>query len=56
MARIYDNIDIKFTEGLNGIITNVGVKPTIGTYNKNVETHIFNFDKELYEIAHVLSL
>lgn len=26
MARIYDNIDIKFTEGLNGIITNVGVK------------------------------
>lgn len=29
-------------------ITNVGVKPTIGTYNKNVETHIFNFDKELY--------
>lgn len=29
-------------------ITNVGVKPTIGNYNKNVETHIFNFDKELY--------
>lgn len=29
-------------------ITNVGVKPTIGKYNKNVETHIFNFDKELY--------
>ena len=29
-------------------ITNVGVKPTIGTYHKNVETHIFNFDKELY--------
>jgi len=29
-------------------ITNVGVKPTIGVYNKNVETHIFNFDKELY--------
>ena len=29
-------------------ITNVGHKPTIGTYNKNVETHIFNFDKELY--------
>ncbi|MEG0663237.1 MAG: riboflavin kinase, partial [Anaerovoracaceae bacterium] len=29
-------------------ITNVGVKPTIGEYNKNVETHIFNFDKELY--------
>lgn len=29
-------------------ITNVGVKPTVGTYNKNIETHIFNFDKELY--------
>lgn len=29
-------------------ITNVGVKPTIGKYTKNVETHIFNFDKELY--------
>ena len=36
----------------NGIkypsVTNVGVKPTIGRYKKNVETHIFNFDKELY--------
>lgn len=29
-------------------ITNVGVKPTIGQHNKNVETHIFNFDRELY--------
>ena len=29
-------------------ITNVGVKPTIGKYEKNVETHIFNFDKILY--------
>lgn len=29
-------------------ITNVGVKPTIGEYNKNVETHIFDFDRELY--------
>ena len=26
MAKIYDNIDIKFTEGLQGIITNVGVR------------------------------
>ena len=26
MARIYDNIDAKFAEGLQGIITNVGVK------------------------------
>ncbi|WP_282750248.1 bifunctional riboflavin kinase/FAD synthetase, partial [Emergencia timonensis] len=29
-------------------VTNVGIKPTVGHYNKNVETHIFNFDKELY--------
>lgn len=29
-------------------VTNIGVKPTIGTYKKNVETHIFNFDQELY--------
>ena len=29
-------------------VTNVGVKPTVGIYKKNVETHIFNFDKELY--------
>ncbi len=29
-------------------ITNVGVKPTIGSFAKNMETHIFNFDKELY--------
>lgn len=26
MARIYDNIDIKFTDGLRGIINNAGVK------------------------------
>lgn len=29
-------------------VTNVGNKPTVGEYEKNVETHIFNFDKELY--------
>ena len=29
-------------------VTNVGVKPTIGSYKKNVETHIFDFDKILY--------
>ena len=29
-------------------ITNVGVKPTIGTFKKNMETHIFNFNRELY--------
>ena len=26
MARIYDNIDTMFSEGLQGIITNIGVK------------------------------
>lgn len=29
-------------------VTNVGVKPTVGDNVKNVETHIFDFDKELY--------
>ena len=29
-------------------ITNVGIKPTVGDFDKNVETHIFDFDKELY--------
>lgn len=29
-------------------ITNAGTRPTIGQYSKNVETHIFHFDKELY--------
>ena len=29
-------------------VTNVGIKPTVGTFKKNMETHIFNFDKELY--------
>ena len=29
-------------------ITNVGNKPTIGQFAKNVETHIFDFDQELY--------
>jgi riboflavin kinase/FMN adenylyltransferase len=29
-------------------VTNVGNKPTIGHYGVNVETHIFNFNKELY--------
>ena len=29
-------------------VTNVGVKPTVGKFEKNIETHIFDFDKELY--------
>lgn len=36
----------------NGIslpsITNVGNKPTVGTYGKNVETHIIGIEEELY--------
>ncbi len=26
MARIYDNLDFRFADGLQGIITNVGVR------------------------------
>lgn len=29
-------------------ITNIGNKPTIGQYKRNIETHIFGFDKQLY--------
>ena len=29
-------------------ITNVGVKPTVGTHNKNIETHIFDFNDDIY--------
>lgn len=29
-------------------ITNVGTKPTLGEYAKNVETHIFGLDSDLY--------
>lgn len=29
-------------------ITNVGNKPTVGDFEKNIETHIFDFNKELY--------
>ena len=29
-------------------VTNVGVKPTIGTFGKNVETNILNFSGDLY--------
>lgn len=29
-------------------VTNVGVKPTIGSCKKNIETHIFDFDMTLY--------
>ncbi len=29
-------------------ITNVGNKPTIGQFAKNAETHIFNFNKDIY--------
>ena len=29
-------------------MTNVGRKPTIGEYQTNVETHIFDFDQDVY--------
>ena len=29
-------------------VTNVGVKPTVGTYDINIETHIFNFNRDVY--------
>ena len=29
-------------------VTNVGVKPTIGDYEKMIETHIFDFDEDAY--------
>lgn len=29
-------------------ITNVGNKPSVGTFNKNAETHIFNFNEDIY--------
>lgn len=29
-------------------VTNIGVKPTVGTYEKNIETHIFNFNEDVY--------
>jgi riboflavin kinase/FMN adenylyltransferase len=29
-------------------ITNVGVKPTVGAHKKNIETHIFDFNDEIY--------
>ena len=29
-------------------VTNVGTKPTIGEYAKNIETNVFNYDEEAY--------
>lgn len=29
-------------------VTNVGVKPTIGSFQKNIETHILNFNRDIY--------
>ena len=29
-------------------VTNVGNKPTIGEYAKNIETHVFNYDQDTY--------
>lgn len=32
----------------NDSITNVGQKPTVGLFAKNAETHIFDFDRDIY--------
>ena len=37
-----------YNEKTYNSITNVGEKPTVGNFEKNIETHIFDFDKELY--------
>ena len=29
-------------------VTNVGTKPTVGNFHKNVETYIFDFDEDIY--------
>lgn len=56
------NLDSSMVLPLNGVyltniyvnnseykgVTNVGNKPTIGVYNKNAETHIFDFEGDLY--------
>ena len=42
MALIYDNIETKFAEGLQGIITNAGVKRVdfcVGYFNKILVIH-----------------
>jgi hypothetical protein len=42
MALIYDNIETKFAEGLQGIITNAGVKRVdfcVGYFNKILAIH-----------------
>lgn len=57
MARIYDNIDVKFTEGLQGIITNLGVKRVdfcVGYFNLRgwnlVENQVDNLEGDyVYE-------
>ncbi|MCQ2113565.1 MAG: hypothetical protein MJY52_00685 [Bacteroidaceae bacterium] len=51
MARIYDNIDVKFTEGLQGIITNVGVKRVdfcVGHFNQAIDLGTPVYDKHGY--------
>ncbi len=42
ISNIYVN-NLKYNS-----VTNVGNKPTVGNFNKNAETHIFNFDGNLY--------
>lgn len=48
MARIYDNIETKFTEGLQGIISNMGVKQVyffcVGYLYQSIEKSISDLD------------
>jgi len=69
MARIYDNIDVKFTDGLCGIITNIGVKHLdfcVGYFNlrgwnlvveqiDQIEgTHIYENDERMFRVCRLL--
>ena len=69
MARIYDNIDLKFTKGLHDIITNHGVKRLdfcVGYFNlrgwnlvvdevENIEgDEIYEEDKKIHRVCRLL--
>ena len=50
MARIYDNIEIKFEDGLNDIISNVGVKRVdfcVGYFN------LRGWTKVVHQVEHL---
>ena len=52
MAALPNGVDMTYcyVEGVKYCsITNVGNKPTIGEYGKNIETNIFNFNENIYD-------